>query len=171
MTIQPAPGKIPTVANAPVPQYTLKIQTKSILIGFDSTGHETSEGLAPVNITSRPLTSDGWSEAILLIDEPHSTFNPWVPLLACGDVSAPATAGVCGMRTGTGLNTYAGSAGRPNVFQGKQVAADTIHRCANSHCCAADWPDEDYPDHKHPSEREPGAFVEYSDTGARSVLP
>jgi hypothetical protein len=78
------------------------------------------------NVTSRILsTAQGtWSEAILLIDEPHSTSNPNVPLLACGDAGAPEIAGNPGVclitGTGNGVAVYNGSAGRPNVFQARQ---------------------------------------------------
>jgi len=78
------------------------------------------------NITSRILstTNGTWSEAILLIDEPHSTANPNVPLLACGDANAPEVSGnpgVCIMTgTGNGVGVYNGTTGRPNVFQARQ---------------------------------------------------
>jgi len=78
------------------------------------------------NITSRVLSTSGgnWSEAILLIDEPHSTSNPLIPLLACGDANTNVVAtnnGVCTiLGTGTGAGTYNGTAGRPNVFQARQ---------------------------------------------------
>jgi len=81
------------------------------------------------NITSRILsTSQGtWSEAILMIDEPHSPSNPGVQLLACGDGNAPEVVGAPGVCiiTGTGggigpNGPYNGSTGRPNVFQSRQ---------------------------------------------------
>ena len=91
------------------------------------------------NVTSRILsTSQGtWSEAILMIDEPHSPSNPLVPLLACGDANTneiPGNPGTCIVHgTGTGAGVYSGSAGsgatdangfflnaRPNVFQARQ---------------------------------------------------
>ena len=78
------------------------------------------------NVTSRILsTSQGtWSEAILMIDEPHSTSNPLIPLLACGDANAPEISGnpgVCQITgTGTGAGVYNGTTGRPNVFQARQ---------------------------------------------------
>jgi len=90
------------------------------------------------NITSRILsTSNGtWSEAILMIDEPHSTANPNVPLLACGDSNTNEVGsnnGVCIIHgTGNGAGVYAGTPGsgatdangfflnaRPNVFQAR----------------------------------------------------
>ena len=70
------------------------------------------------NITSRILsTSQGtWSEAILLIDEPHSPVNPNTQLLACGDAAAPEVGfnsatyspGVCQI---TGTNGGVGAVG------------------------------------------------------------
>lgn len=78
------------------------------------------------NITSRILsTSSGtWSEALLMIDEPHSVANPNVPLLACGDANTneqtATNPGACIVYgTGNGLGVYNGTAGRPNVFQGR----------------------------------------------------
>ena len=100
-------GGVPTQLNATVPASNVTV--------FLNT-----------NITSRILsTSQGiWSEAILLIDEPHSTSNPNIPLLACGDANAPEVAGnpgVCTvLGTGTGAGVYNGSVGRPNVFQARQ---------------------------------------------------
>ena len=117
-------GGTPTPANMPVPLYTITVQAQSFLQSLDSSG---GYSIAPVNITSRQLASDGSSEALVLLDEPHSATNPNVPLLVCGDTSAPTTAGVCAITgTGSGLNTYNGTANRPNVFQGKLVAADTL---------------------------------------------
>lgn len=89
------------------------------------------------NITSR-LLSLSWSEALLLVDEPHSTSNPTVPLLVCGGTGTNELAtnpGVCQMYgTGDGRNVYAGTSAlpfgspnaRPNVFQGRQVGVNSI---------------------------------------------
>ena len=80
--------------------------------------------LGAVNITSR-LTSGSYSEALLLIDEPHSASNPTVPLSMCDPGNA--TLGVCSINgTGSGLGVYNGSTGRPNVFQGRQTGANQI---------------------------------------------
>ena len=71
----------------------------------------------------------GFSEALLLIDEPHSNqAGSTNTLLACG---APGSnddgSGVCTTTgTGTGVGTYNGSAGHPNVFQGQPGAANSI---------------------------------------------
>ena len=66
-------------------------------------------------ITSR-LYPNAWSEVLLLIDEPGSgqqgTTNTQ---LACN--SPNGTCPITG--TGTGIGTYDGSQGRPNVFQGQ----------------------------------------------------
>ena len=61
------------------------------------------------NATSRVLSSP-WSEALMLIDEPASSAQ-----LPCQTAD-----NVCSiLGTGTGVGTYSGSTGRPNVFQGK----------------------------------------------------
>jgi uncharacterized repeat protein (TIGR01451 family) len=68
-----------------------------------------------VTVTSR-LYSNGWSEALLLVDNPGSSLNyvPSTPL-ACNDPN-----GICQITgTGTGAGAYDGSPGRPNIFQGK----------------------------------------------------
>jgi hypothetical protein len=119
-------GGVPTQFNAPVPQSNVTI--------FLNT-----------NVTSRILsTSQGtWMEALLMIDEPHSTSNPTVPLFACGDAnSAEFTGinpGVCQIvGTGTGIGVYSGAtavtipattpflAARPNVWQGRQNSASSV---------------------------------------------
>jgi hypothetical protein len=127
------------VANAGVPP-TVRAEGLTELVGdvtLNCTGGVPTQAGAIVpasnvtvflntNVTSRILstTSGTWSEAILLIDEPHSTSNPNVPLLACGDTPAPEVVGnpgVCTvLGTGNGIGVYNGSAGRPNVFQARQ---------------------------------------------------
>lgn len=111
-------GGVPTQAGALVPASNIEI--------FLNT-----------NITSR-LLSLSWSEALLLMDEPHSTLNPSVPLLACGAAGTNELAnnpGVCqAYGTGNGRNVYAGTAAgpfgnpnaRPNVFQGRQAGVNSI---------------------------------------------
>ena len=102
-------GGIPTAANQTIPSSNVTV--------FLNT-----------NITSRILsTSQGtWSEAILMIDEPHSPSNPTVQLLACGDANAPEVPGSPGVCQITGTNggigtagPYSGTLGRPNVFQSR----------------------------------------------------
>ena len=102
-------GGIPTAANVVIPSSNVTV--------FLNT-----------NITSRILsTSQGtWSEAILMIDEPHSPSNPTVQLLACGDTNAPEVPGSPGVCQITGTNggigtagPYSGTLGRPNVFQSR----------------------------------------------------
>ncbi len=94
------------------------------------------------NITSRILSTSGnFSEALLMIDEPHSTTNPNVPLRLCGDAGTNEVAtnpGVCTLYgTGNGLGVYNGSSNngtagavdprnRPNVFQARQVLANAV---------------------------------------------
>ncbi len=109
-------GGTPTPANVQVPQVNVQI-------------------FLNVNVTSR-LLSDPWSEALLLIDEPGSPSNP--VQLVCGDpANAPldTSSGTCPTRsTGNPAQTYDGTSGvagppytaRPNVFQGRQAAANSI---------------------------------------------
>lgn len=67
-------------------------------------------------VTSRQFTQ-GWSEALLLIDDPPASAQ-----LACATAN-----GVCPVNgTGTGTGTYNGTPGRPNIFQGRQAAANTV---------------------------------------------
>ncbi len=78
-----------------------------------------------INITSKLLVSP-WSEALLLIDEPSAAAGNQT---LCGSTTAPESSvvGVCNVTgTGTGVGTYAGTAGRPNVFQGRQVGANSL---------------------------------------------
>ena len=56
-------GGTPTPANVRVPVYTLKLQSKSGLGSSDRYTGTLSVSVGPANITSRLLTSDGWSEA------------------------------------------------------------------------------------------------------------
>jgi hypothetical protein len=125
-------GGIPTQAGAIVPQTNIRV--------FLNT-----------NITSRILATTGnFSEALLMIDEPHSTNNPTTPLRLCGEngtnevnnTAAIVNPGTCVIfGTGNGSGVYSGSTGgtpisvlggnyalngRPNVFQGRQVLANAI---------------------------------------------
>jgi hypothetical protein len=112
-------GGIPTQAGAIVPATNIRV--------FLNT-----------NITSRILASNGFSEALLMIDEPHSTTNPNTPLRLCGDArtnEVPTNPGVCTLfGTGNGLGVYSGANpspdvsvnNRPNVFQARQVAANAV---------------------------------------------
>jgi hypothetical protein len=112
-------GGTPTTAGATVPQVNFQI--------FMNTG-----------VTSRLLTlTGGWSEALLIIDEPHSAVNPTRPILNCGATGAidngPSGAGVCSITSaGTPAATYAGTAGsgtygtgNPNVFQARWSASQS----------------------------------------------
>ena len=107
-------GGTPTPAGAPVPQSDITVYLNA-------------------NVSSRILSNvngTAWLDALILIDEPHSTYNPNVPLLACGDPSAPdslITPGVCSIiGTGTGVGVYNGGTNRPNVWQGQRVGISSI---------------------------------------------
>jgi len=98
------------------------------------------------NLTSRLLSGGIWSEALLIIDEPHSAVNPGRQILNCGNTGAadsgPSGPNVCAIvSTGNPAQTYDGtpngygagtctgvapipaangySCGRPNVFQAR----------------------------------------------------
>jgi len=101
------------------------------------------------NLTSRLLSGGLWTEALVIIDEPNSGFNPTRPILNCGNTGAmdsgPSGPNVCAIvSTGNPVMTYDGtqntygtgtctgesstatppaansySCGRPNVFQGR----------------------------------------------------
>jgi hypothetical protein len=86
-------GGTPTPTGVPVPAVNLTVTLNSA-------------------ITSR-LYPNAWSEVLLLIDEPGSGFTGAAPQLACNN-------GICSITgTGTGIGTYDGTQGRPNVFQGQ----------------------------------------------------
>jgi len=77
-----------------------------------------------VNITSRLTNTTGFTEALLIIDEPNSPVSG-NPILNCGAPNAPDNSvsgpGVCGIvSNGIPQTTYNGSAGHPNVFQAHQ---------------------------------------------------
>lgn len=94
-------GGIPTPAGQPVPQMNVQF--------FFIT-----------DVTSRVLAT-GFSEALLLVDEPGSAANP--VRRVC---DSPST-GICGANgTGTGMGTYDGSAGRPNIYQARQTGVNSL---------------------------------------------
>ncbi len=70
------------------------------------------------NLTSRLLSGGIWSEALLIIDEPHSAINPTRNILNCGNTGAadsgPSGPNVCAIvSTGTPAQTYDGT---PNGY-------------------------------------------------------
>lgn len=90
-------GGVPTPAGQFVPQVNVTI-------------------LLSTNITSKLLTG-AFNEALLIIDEPHSSTNPGRPLVNCGAAGAPDSGiqgpGVCGIvATANPALTYDGNAGR-----------------------------------------------------------
>ena len=94
-------GGIPTPAGAPVPQVNFQV-------GLNA------------GVTSKLLTTTGgWSEALLIIDEPHSATNFNRPLLNCGATGAPDTGpsgpGVCSINSvGNPSVTYDGCPATPS---------------------------------------------------------
>ncbi len=77
------------------------------------------------NLTSR-ITSNPFTEVLMLFDEPHSAANPAVPLYNC-DPSG-VSLGICTVTgTGNGVGTYDGSSGaRPNVFQARLTGTNQV---------------------------------------------
>jgi len=68
------------------------------------------------NLTSRLLSGGLWSEALLIVDEPHSTVNPGRNILNCGNVGAadtgPSGSNVCAIvATPDPSHTYDGQGG------------------------------------------------------------
>jgi hypothetical protein len=147
------------IANAGVPP-TVRAEGFTELVGditLNCTGGISTpagQTVQPANITisittdltSRLLGTSGvWSEALLIVDEPHSAVNPGRPILNCGNAGAPDSgpsgpnvcaivattnpantydgtpngygAGSCGAGTAPATNAY--SCGRPNVFQAR----------------------------------------------------
>jgi uncharacterized protein (TIGR03437 family) len=101
-------GGTPTPSGTPVPKVDIAVKLN-------------------VNVASR-LVKGQLTEALLVMDEPHSAIHPTIPLLACGEAGSNNNdAGVCSITgSGAGASTYDGSTGRPNVFQGELTAPDTI---------------------------------------------
>jgi len=95
-------GGTPTPAGSPVPTVDVTLTLNS-------------------PITNRAY-ANGWTDALLLIDEPNSGLSGAVNLqLACNDPS-----GSCVINgTGNGVGTYSATTGRPNVFTGK-VSGNTV---------------------------------------------
>jgi hypothetical protein len=67
-----------------------------------------------------------FDEALLIVDEPNSSLHPTTNLLNCGNTGAPDNTfsgpGVCTILSdGIPTDTYNGTAGHPNVFQGRQA--------------------------------------------------
>jgi hypothetical protein len=79
------------------------------------------------NLTSRLLSGGLWTEALLIIDEPHSATNPTRPILNCGNAGAPDSGpsgvNVCAIvSTGDPSHTYDGT---PNGYGGSCTPAAT----------------------------------------------
>ena len=90
-------GGTPTALGQPIPQGTISVNLDS-------------------PITSRLLAA-GWSEALLLVDEPTPATQ-----VVCGN-----STGTCTLQgNGTGQGTYDGNVGRPNVYQGQPASSNEI---------------------------------------------
>lgn len=109
-------GGTPTANGQAVPAVTLTLFTDAPV---------TSKITDPT-----PTSQTAFTEALAIVDEPNSSFAfsaaipaQKSPVLPCGAVAAPYDAnslGVCSIvSTGVAGATYNGSAGHPNVFQGR----------------------------------------------------
>ncbi|HME09455.1 MAG TPA: hypothetical protein VKG25_20515, partial [Bryobacteraceae bacterium] len=103
-------GGTPTPSGMPIPKIDFHVSMNS-------------------NVTSK-LLAPGYSEALLLIDDPHTVFiaGSTPTLLACG---APGSnddgTGVCSITsTGNVAAEYNGSTGHPNVFQAQLGATNEL---------------------------------------------
>jgi hypothetical protein len=89
-------GGQPTTAGQAVPQASITAQLNT-------------------NITSKLLSSSGWSDALIIIDEPNSSSNPNTPILNCGNGGndvGQSGAGVCSIISdGNPAHTYSGLKG------------------------------------------------------------
>lgn len=110
-------GGTPTAAGVSVPQITIQIfLSQNVTSKITGVTGSSSTG------------SSVFLEALLIIDEPNSSLNPSVPLLNCGYSAALAPdsslsgPGVCSIISNGAVGaTYNGTAGHPNVFQGRQA--------------------------------------------------
>lgn len=112
-------GGVPTPTGAAVPQVNFTVTLST-------------------NITSRLLNASGnyaggiFSEALLLIDEPNRAVTGLLasnPILAC-DNNNETTSGsnICAITSdGTYTNTYNGTTGHPNVFQGRPGVSQNLN--------------------------------------------
>src|SRR4051794_13838696 len=89
-------GGTPTQAGQPVPLVNVNI-------------------FLTTNVTSRIVSGNDLTEALLIVDEPHSPTNPLTPLLPCYGGIAPCQT----IAPGGGVGTYNGTPGFPNIFQGR----------------------------------------------------
>jgi hypothetical protein len=127
-------GGTPTAAGQSIPQASFTVSLNT-------------------NVTSALLAQNEFTEALLIVDEPASPENPNRPVLNCGNLGAPDNGpsgpGVCAsVSDGNPADSYDGtsngygaaacdgsngrptpnsySCGRPNVFQGRVVANNTV---------------------------------------------
>jgi hypothetical protein len=92
------------------------------------------------NLTSRLLSGGLWSEALLIVDEPHSATNPARPILNCGNAGAPDSGpsgvNVCAIvATPNPANTYDGTPNGYNAGTCTGTTAASVPPIANSYSC------------------------------------
>ncbi len=126
-------------ADAP-PTVRAEGQTELVDVVFTCFGGTPTPAAQPVplsNLTVFLTTTlanrgtNGFSDALLIVDEPHTAANP-APLLVCGapgsnEQSDPLGFSFCPIvGDGSPQHTYNGTSGHPNVFQGLLVAVNSI---------------------------------------------
>jgi hypothetical protein len=139
-------GPFQCIANAGVPP-TVRAEGWTELVGdltLNCTGGvptPVGQVVQPVNVTitistnltSRLLSGGLWSEALLIIDEPHSATNPGRPILNCGNGGAPDSgpsgSNVCAVvATADPSHTYDGAV---NGYGGTCSGGAVLVTCAS----------------------------------------
>ena len=118
-------GGKPVPTYAPVPTYTIQVEMAYAKNSEIYTSHYVRGG--GLNVASRQLGLDGYLETLLIVDEPRSAAHPETPLTLCNYASPFSLYGVCPIiGNGSGTNQYDGSAGHPNVYQGRLVKPGVV---------------------------------------------
>lgn len=105
-------GGVPTTVGTSVPKATITVFVTNTAITSKITQNS---------------DDPAWNEALLIIDEAGSTTVGSTGMLNCGSATAPFQTTpadqTCNVTSanGNGTGDYDGTAGRPNVFQGRQV--------------------------------------------------
>ena len=119
-------GGVPTPPNQNVNQVNIAVNLDTFV---------SSKVTAVCGVGGTCTTGSGstlFLESLIIIDEPNSPSNPTIGILNCGAAGAPDTSvagpGICTIvgNGSTGASTqYNGTAGHPNVFQGRSLALIT----------------------------------------------
>lgn len=109
-------GGTPTPPNQQVPQVNIAVNLDTFVSS---------------KITKVVGTNTEFLESLVIIDEPNSPANPATPIRNCGAANEDTTVagpGICAITGGGSAGagaTYNGTAGHPNVFQGRSLALIT----------------------------------------------